>query len=187
MFNLNLSSSPSLFGGGCSSQVFRQNFAKSAIEFMRLDPFLGGFRWFFDPDFFGILPNPPANLREDDEATNLRISSADMGGEKKRQLPGNSLRPFWNVLVTRTQRLLATLQSEDQKRSRGCYVSLPEGTTNIPRHPTLSQVGDKSIFVHKSGFCILAEVPISFRVFIPQDALVKLVGALMGETKGKIT
>ena len=59
--------------------------------------------------------------------------------------------------------------------------------TPISRHPTLSQVGDKSIFVHKSEFCILAEFPISFRVFIPEDALVKLVVALMGETKGKIT
>ena len=93
MFNLSLSSSRSLFGGGCSFTGFqRQNFAKSAIEFMRLDPFLGGFRWFFDPDFIGILPKPPANLGEDDEAANLRISSADVtGGKKKRQLPGNSL------------------------------------------------------------------------------------------------
>lgn len=88
MFNLSLSSSRSLFGGGCSFTGFPAEFLPKAP---RLDTFLGGFRWFFGPDFFGILPKRPANLGEDDEAANLSISSADATGGKKRQLPGNSL------------------------------------------------------------------------------------------------
>lgn len=85
----------SLFRGGCSFTGFSGRILpKAPLNSWDLTLFWVGFGGFFDPDLFGILPKPPANLGEDDEATNpLHFKRWYGWGTKKTQTT-------WQFLVT---------------------------------------------------------------------------------------
>lgn len=52
--------------------------------------------------------------QEDDEAANLRISSADMGGEKKTPTTWQFLATFLECFSDPNSKVVGDLQSEDQ-------------------------------------------------------------------------